>query len=168
LKALPVARFEVPARYHRDLLHLMVVGAHSLYVYWEISDRRRWLISQHFECDYAAMPKVIRLYDVTHLYFNGSNAHAYWDVTTLPEANNWYLHHLGANRTYIVDFGTYTWEHEFIPILRSNCVVAPKDTEAVWGEPLQTVVPEAQTELAYRQIMPSFFENIQAYSPYVR
>ena len=126
MKALPTAGFEVPDRYNKDILHLMIVDAHSLYVYWEISDRRRWLVSQHFECDYASMPKVIRLYDVTSLYFNGSNAHGYWDVTTTSEANNWYLHHLGAGRSYLVDIGTYTWEREFIPLLRSNCVVTPK------------------------------------------
>ncbi|MGO4270806.1 DUF4912 domain-containing protein, partial [Paenibacillus sp. TAF58] len=62
MEALPIAGFEVPSRYHKDILHLMIVDAHSLYVYWEISDRRRWLISQHFECSYESMPKVIRLY----------------------------------------------------------------------------------------------------------
>ncbi|NRF90417.1 DUF4912 domain-containing protein [Paenibacillus frigoriresistens] len=168
MKALPIAGFEVPDRYNKDILHLMIVDAHSLYVYWEISDRRKWLVSQHFECGYESMPKVIRLYDVTSLYFNGNNAHGFWDVTMTSEANNWYLHHLGAGRTYLVDIGTYTWEREFIPLLRSNCVVTPKDAETKWGEPVQKVVPEAEAERIYNRIKPYFFENILAYSPYVR
>ncbi|OPH48828.1 DUF4912 domain-containing protein [Paenibacillus ferrarius] len=168
MEAITTAEFEVPDRYHKDLLHLMAVSADSLYVYWEISDRRRWLLSQHFECDYGDMPKVIRLYDVTHMYFDGGNAHAYWDVVTTPEATNWYLHGLKANRTYLADMGTYTWEHEYIPLLRSNCIVTPRDSEAVWGEPLQTVVPEAQAEQVSQRIRPSFFENIQTYTPYMR
>ncbi|MBD0379870.1 DUF4912 domain-containing protein [Paenibacillus sedimenti] len=168
MKTLPNAGFELPDRYHKDLLHLMVVDAHTLYVYWEISDRRRWLVSQHFECDYGTMPKVLRVYDVTSTFFNGSNAHSYRDVTTSPEANNWYLHDLGADRTHVVDIGTYTWEHEFIPLLRSNCVTTPKDSEAIWGEPLQSVVPEAQANHVCNRIRPHFFENIQVYSPYLR
>jgi hypothetical protein len=131
LKALPISELEVPGRYHKDLLHLMVVGTNSLYVYWEISDRRRWLVSQHFECDFGAMPSVIRLYDVTHILFNGHNAHAYWDSTMLPETTHSYLHQAKANHSYIVDVGTYTLEHEFIPLLRSNCVVTPKDSEEI-------------------------------------
>ncbi|MGO4273725.1 DUF4912 domain-containing protein, partial [Paenibacillus sp. TAF58] len=102
------------------------------------------------------------------LYFNGSNAHGYWDVTTTPEANNWYLHHQSAGRTYLVDLGTYTWEREFIPLLRSNCAATPRDTETKWGEPVQMVVSEAEAERNYNRIKPYFFENIQAYSPYVR
>lgn len=113
----------------------MVVGTNSLYAYWEISDRRRWLVSQHFECDFGAMPCVIRLYDVTHVLFNGHNAHTCWDTTVPPETTHAYLHQAGANRSYIVDVGTYTWEHEFIPLLRSNCVATPKDSEENWGEP---------------------------------
>ncbi|MDU0203896.1 DUF4912 domain-containing protein [Paenibacillus sp. PFR10] len=135
LKASPISEYEVPGRYYKDLLHLMVVGTNSLYVYWEISDRRRWLVSQHFECDFGAMPCVIRLYDVTHVLFNGHNAHTSWDTTIPPETTHAYLHQAGANRNYIVDVGTYTWEHEFIPLLRSNCVATPKDSEENWGEP---------------------------------
>ncbi|NEW07236.1 DUF4912 domain-containing protein [Paenibacillus sp. SYP-B3998] len=168
MKALPIAEFEMPDRYHKDLLHLMAVDAHTLYVYWEISDRRRWLISQHFECDYGTMPKVLRVYDVTCILFNGSNAHTYQDVTTTPEAHNWYLHNLKADRTYLVDIGTYSWEHEFIPLLRSNSVATPKDAVALWGDPIQHVVTEANSNHVYNRITPHFFENIQAYSPTMR
>lgn len=168
MTTLPIAGIEVPDRYYRDSLHLMVVDAHSLYVYWEISDRRRWLVSQHFECDYGVMPKVLRVYDVTCIYFNGSNAHSYRDIWTTPAADNWYLHDLGADRTYLVDIGTYTWEHEFIPLLRSNCVATPKRGEAAWGEPIQSLIPETRAEHVQSRIPPHFFENIQVYSPYMR
>ncbi|WP_261807620.1 DUF4912 domain-containing protein [Paenibacillus sp. N3.4] len=166
--ALPVAGFEVPDRYNKDLLHLMVLDAHSLYVYWEISNRRRWLLSQHFACDYGALPKVIRIYDVTDIYFNGSNAHGYWDVTTQQDAAQAFLYQLGADRNFLVDIGTYTAEHQFIPLLRSNSVATPKAGEAEWGEAIQSVITEAQTESVFNRIKPHYFENIQTYSPYAR
>ncbi|UJF34394.1 DUF4912 domain-containing protein [Paenibacillus hexagrammi] len=168
MKSLPSASFEVPDRYNKDLLHLMVRDAHTLYVYWEISDRRRWLVAQHFECDYGMMPKVLRLYDITDTYFNGSNAHWHRDTLTTPEANNWYLQGLQADRTYVVDIGTYTWDHQFIPLLRSGCAATPKDTEAVWGEPIRGVVPQAQAAHVHSRIVPQLFENLQPYTPYAR
>lgn len=168
MKSLPAAGYEVPDRYEKDHLHLMVKDAHSLYVYWEVSNRRRWLVSQHFECDYGVMPKVLRIYDVTGTYFNGSNAHSWWDIATTPEAGNWYIHGLSADRTYVADLGTYTLEQEFIPLLRSNCAATPKDTEAAWGEPLLGVVPEVADGRVHGRIAPHFFENFQAYSPCAR
>lgn len=169
MNSLPAPGYEVPARYQMDLLHLMVVDAHSLYAYWEISDRRKWLVSQHFQCDYREMPSVLRLYDVTHVLFNGDNAHACWDIQTHPDTNNWYFHQAGANRSYIADIGTYTWEREFIPLLRSNCAVTPRDAEAPWEDPLLAVQPGTKDgKHGESRILPAFYENIQAYSPYVR
>lgn len=139
----------------------MVLGAHSLYAYWEISDRRRWLVSQHFQADYQVMTSILRLYDVTDLIFNGDNAHASWDMQAQPETNNWYFHQLSANRSYMVDIGTYTWERAFIPLLRSNCAVTPRDAEAPWEAPAAASQPEGSDS-------PLFYENIQAYFPYAR
>jgi len=125
----------------------MTVDAHTLYVYWEISDRRRWLVAQHFQCDYGDMPKVLRVYDVTCMFFDGSNAHTCWDIMPGAEASDWYIRDLGADRTYIADIGTYTWDHEFIPLLRSNCAATPNKAPGV---------------------TPQLFEQLEAYSPYMR
>ncbi|MFC5449648.1 DUF4912 domain-containing protein [Paenibacillus aestuarii] len=139
--------FDLPDRYHQDLIHLMTIDAHTLYVYWEISDRRRWLVAQHFQCDYGDMPKVLRVYDVTCTLFDGSNAHAYWDIELSAEVIDWYIRDLGPGRTYIADIGTYTWDREFIPLLRSNCAATPRNTSAV---------------------SPQLFEQLEAYSPSMR
>ncbi|MEW9699831.1 DUF4912 domain-containing protein [Paenibacillus sp. SI8] len=168
MRSMPMAQFEVRDRYHKDLLHLMGVDAHTLFVYWEISNRRRWLVSQHFECDYDVMPKVLRVYDVTCILFNGSNAHSYRDVITLPEADSWYVRQLQPDRTYLIDIGTYTWEQEFVPLFRSNCAATPRDTMAAWDDTLRHTVPEAASAPASHRIAPHFFEPIQAYSPFMR
>ncbi|MDQ1911712.1 DUF4912 domain-containing protein [Paenibacillus sp. GD4] len=157
--------YELPDRYHKDMLRLMVRDAHTLHVYWEISNRRRWLCSQHFECDWSELPKVLRVYDVTAIYFHGHNANRFFDIQATPEATSWYIGPVQANSTYMVDYGVRTPEGQFVPLLRSNAVMTPRDGEAPWGEPLQPTVPEVRgPEPVTGRIMPHFFENFGAYS----
>jgi hypothetical protein len=153
----------VPDSYHKDMLHAMVRDANTLFVYWEISNRRKWLVSRHFRCDWSVMPKILRLYDTTELYFNGSNANDSIDIETTPEATNWYIHGVHGNATYIVDFGTRNINGQFIPLLRSNVVMTPRDQKAVFGEPIVAVEPEARV-MPPQRISPQFLENFSAYS----
>lgn len=148
---------ELPDRYDKDLLHLMVRDPHTLFVYWEIGNRRRWLTAQHFGCDWHVMPKVLRVYDVTGVYFNGSNSNGCFDIETTPEANNWYIHGVRAAATYVVDFGTYTWHRQFVPLLRSNFAATANDRPPAFGEPVVAAWPAIHP---YGQrVAPRWFEN---------
>jgi hypothetical protein len=149
-----VEPYVIPARYERDLLHVLVRDANTIYVYWEIGNRRRWLASRHFQCDWGVLPKVLRIYDTTGIYFNGYNAHGYKDIETTPEAQSG----LNGNATYIVDVGTYNLGRQFIPLLRSNPVVTPRDRQAGPAEPLVGVVDQAARGVQQR-IEPHFPEN---------
>lgn len=165
----PTVGQELPDRYQKDLLELMVVNPHTLYIYWEISNRKRWLVSQHFECDWGAMPKVIRVYDVTCVFFNGNNANYSFDIQTSPEANNWYIQQVKAGASYMVDLGTYSYEGQFIPLLRSKTVVTPRDYSAAPGEPIIGTVPEVANGANKNQrIMPHFHENFNIYAEYAK
>jgi hypothetical protein len=157
-----VETYEVPVRYEQDLLHVLVRDANTIYVYWEIGNRRRWLASRHFQCDWGALPKVLRIYDTTGIYFNGYNAHGFRDITTKPEAQSWYIHGLNGNATYIVDIGSYNLGRQFIPLLRSNPVVTPRDLKAGSAEPIVGVVDSA-ARVARQRIEPHFPENFLVY-----
>lgn len=168
MKALPIAGFEVPNRYHKDIFQLLVRDAHTLYVYWEISNRKRWLVSQHFERDWNDIPKIVRIYDVTDLYFDGNNANSYFDVTTTTGANNWYIHGLSAGRTYLADFGLYTWKGQFTPLLRSGAKATPRDTAVFFSEKQLAVAFEYSEGTVHSRLQPQYFENIETYSSSVR
>ncbi|WP_438444591.1 DUF4912 domain-containing protein [Gorillibacterium sp. sgz5001074] len=169
MSRIPTEGYEVHDRLNKDLLQLMAVDAHTLYVYWEVSDRKRWMASQHFGCDWGTLPKVIRLYDVTCVMFNGSNDNGHFDIETNPESSSWYMHNLNANATYIADFGVYTWERQFIPLLRSAPVITPRDYSAVYGEPILPVIEEARDGIHRgRRIMPRFHENFSIYEEYAK
>lgn len=115
-------------RFDTDLLHLMVQSARSLYLYWEVGSRRRNLTELHFGCPWATMPKIIRVYDTTSVYYDGHNANSLFDIETTPEADNWYISGVRPGTTYAADFGTYTIRRHFVPLLRSNFVVTPRDS----------------------------------------
>lgn len=169
MNRIPVSGYELPDRYQKDILEALVRDAHSIYVYWEVSDRKRWLVSQHFRCEWGVMPKILRVYDVTCVFFNGSNANSFVDIRTTPEATNWYIHHLNANATYLIDFGTYTIEGQFVPLMRSRAIVTPRNYPAVMGEPLVSVVPEVYDGKNVRQrIMPRFHENFRIYEEFAK
>ncbi|WP_281889875.1 DUF4912 domain-containing protein [Paenibacillus sp. YYML68] len=165
MNATPTSGYELPDRYEKDMLQLMARDSHSMHVYWEIGNRKRWLCSQHFQCDYGTLPKALRVYDVTSVYFNGSNANSYFDVNVTPEANNWYIHGLTPGATYLVDLGVYSIERQFITLLRSNCAATARDSAAPWGAPLVPVFDEAAHPIAlFQRLMPQHFENFNAYS----
>ncbi|MFB6364377.1 DUF4912 domain-containing protein [Paenibacillus elgii] len=169
MRSIPTSGFELPDRYEKDLLHLMVRDAHTLFVYWEVGNRKRWLCSQHFECDWGVLPKVLRVYDVTGVYFNGNNAHRHFDIETTPEADRWYIYGVSADTVWTVDFGVYTIRRQFVPLLRSGAVRTPRDSAAPWGAPLQPTVPEAQESgKTPARIRPYDFENFSAYHSWLK
>lgn len=155
--------YEIPGAFHKDMLRLLVRNAHTLYAYWEVSDRRKWLAAQHFECDYGQLPKVLRVYDVTYVLFNGHNANRVTDIELTPEAGNWYITGLNADAAYTADLGVYTWERQFVPLIRSNVVQTPRDCPADWGRPLVPVVSEASVSHPKAYIPPYTLEHFAPY-----
>lgn len=136
---------EVHPWYGEDQLVLLPQNPTSLYAYWEITGERKRLVEEHFGCAWEALPKILRVYDVTDIYFNGDNAHYYTDVPVNDYANNWFIHQLGPNRNYCVDFGTRTWEGHYFTILRSDVVNLPPSDVQAWREHEKWTRP-AETE----------------------
>lgn len=161
--------YETPEAFRKDMLRLLVRDARTLYAYWEVSDRKKWLAAQHFECDYGQLPKALRIYDVTHVLFDGHNANRSTDIELTPEADNWYIRGLDAGAVYIADLGVYTWERQFVPLLRSNVAHTPRDCPVGWGQPLVPVVPEAAAPRPHRYIPaagPEHFAPYRSFPPF--
>lgn len=110
---------------HGDRLILLPGDRTSLYVYWEITERRRQLIEGFFGCGWHVLPKLLRVYDVTLQSFHGDNANRYFDVPINDYANNWFIHHVDSGAAYCIDYGTTTLDGRFITILRSNTAETP-------------------------------------------
>jgi uncharacterized protein len=150
------------ASYDRDEITLLPRGPSSLYAFWETREITRRLIEHQFRTPWHELTKVLRLYDVTAILFNGHNAHRFVDMEIPEMTNNWYFHGLEENRTFIVDIGVKTSEHHFFSVIRSNPIDTPRIKESMKGH-YQEAVQKWQEGLARE---PEWLEHFSTYSYY--
>lgn len=119
---------ELPRSYGVDRLVLLVRDPYWLYAYWEVSATRMEEISAKYGPHvWNASRAVLRVYDVTGINFNGSNANSFFDCSLNEHADSWHINVPGANRTYCVDMGRLFPDGTFVTILRSNFATTPRD-----------------------------------------
>ncbi|MCL6477108.1 MAG: DUF4912 domain-containing protein [Peptococcaceae bacterium] len=119
---------ELPRSYNVDRLVLLVRDPYWIYAYWEISAAKMEEIAAGYEpWVWGPSRPVLRVYDVTGVDFNGSNANSFFDCSLNELAENWYINVPRANRTYCADLGRLLPDGSFITILRSNPVTTPRD-----------------------------------------
>ncbi|GAB7387640.1 hypothetical protein BSNK01_14770 [Bacillaceae bacterium] len=149
--------WELPRYYGENRIHLMVVSPTSLYAYWEVTWPRMRMTAEYLQADYAALPKGLRLYDVSDIYFNGHNAHWYQDIFVHHEADDWWIDPIQPGREYIVDYGVHH-NGRFLPLLRSPVASVPHAAKG--GAKRKCSVCAGGTE------RPNWCENFSTYSIY--
>ncbi|MCD6551368.1 DUF4912 domain-containing protein [Thermotoga sp.] len=114
----------LPRTYNKNKLVLMPIDPYVVFSYWDFDRETRNLMGQKAREGKA----VIRLYDVTFIRFNGTNAHRTFeyrlDETTL-EAGNFYFQVPVPKADYLSEIGYLGEEGRFFPVMRSNVVRAP-------------------------------------------
>ena len=121
-----VLSHELPGKYGRDKITLMVRDPSWLYTWWEASDPTVAKLEAEFKSDFWLAKKVLRVYDVTSIDFNGSNAHRHFDVEVGTFVGAWYVE-TAPGRSWCVDMGLLFPDGRFVTILRSNIVGTPLD-----------------------------------------
>lgn len=109
-----------------DRIRLMCKDASTLFVYWEVSSLRKQIISEHFESRWDQLPFYLLLHDVTDMLFEKNVPHSTQVIAVQPDSENWYIHPVLANRSYLIQLCTATKEGEFFSILQSNSVTTPR------------------------------------------
>ena len=131
---------DLPWGYDQEKIVLQVRDARWLHTYWELRhdslDRFRNELGQ----DFYKAKRVIRVYDVSHINFNGRNAHKFFDVHVDEFANSWYIDTQTPGRSWCVDYGLLLPDGRFITIMRSNTVHTPLEgpsgmTDEEWMVP---------------------------------
>lgn len=147
-----------PLYYGHDDITLMVQSPTTLYTYWEISWPYMKLVSDFFHTPFESIPRLLRVYDVTDIWFDGKNAHGYRDIYIQPDSDNWFIYDVSPGRTYIIDIGIL-WGERFIPLLRSKPKSTPPNRESgEWHEYVPLVSHEPK-----ERIKPRWFENFSTY-----
>ncbi|NEW07232.1 DUF4912 domain-containing protein [Paenibacillus sp. SYP-B3998] len=147
----------------RDTLHLLVQSPSVLFVYWQLSARKRDMIQEHFGFTWQSLHPTLRVYDITGLHFDGSTACEVSELP-LPQGESCFLHGFHQGRVYIADLGILNDRGQFLPILRSNKVESPLSAPHVNQDQLRI---GQLPPLTFRVITPEAYEHFSAYSVYI-
>jgi len=129
----------LPKHYNDTKLVILPRDPNFLYAYWEVSASTIGELSTKLrKQNFAQSSWVLRVYDVTDINFNGSNANKYFDIYIGSESDNWYINVLEVNRVWCVDLGLITPDGNFVFITRSNVISTPRKgvsiiTDEHWG-----------------------------------
>jgi len=119
----------LPPGYNEDKIMLMTRDPYWVHAYWEITENRKKNLMKEYSNDLFEKGRmVLRVYDVTGVDFNGSNARSYYDIDINESARNWYINVSQPNRDYIVEIGVIDKNGNYIMIVRSNKVKVPRDS----------------------------------------
>jgi uncharacterized protein len=103
-------------------LEAKLISKHKLFSCWEIAQWQKEQLISYFQDDVNLTVIIFRIYDVTDIYFNGLNAHSYYEFQVPIDRKNWTIKGLKPGRSYLTEVGFYVNRNQFFPILRSNTV----------------------------------------------
>ncbi len=115
---------ELPRSYGKDKLVLMPVNPNWLHAYWDFSPET----IRKIESLGLGYEIVLRLYDVTYIIFDGTNAHRTFEFgVDVRFTKNYYFNVPLPGASYILELGYKDPNGKFVPLLRSNVCNAPKN-----------------------------------------
>jgi len=141
MRARTVMPQELPSSYEQDKIILQVRDPRWLHTYWELRNQTIEGLKNKLGDDFYRAKKILRVYDVTNIVFNGSNANSFFDIQYNDFANSWYIDTAGPGRSWCVDLGLMLTDGRFITILRSNVVSTPLDSPS-WITDEEWMIPE--------------------------
>ncbi len=118
---------ELPYGYDQDRMVLQVRDPRWLHAYWDIRNQTLDGFKSRLRDDFYRSRRVLRVYDITNIAFNGNNANSFFDIQINEFASSWYIDTNGPGRSWCVDLGFMLPDGRFITILRSNVVQTPLD-----------------------------------------
>ncbi|WP_338835435.1 DUF4912 domain-containing protein [Neomoorella thermoacetica] len=131
----PPAR-DLPAKYGKDEIVLMVKDPYWLYAYWELSDAKKEELRRQFgPAAWENSRPLLRVYDLTDHPYDFLRA-PFFEIAITDLADNWYIHTGKPCSTFCVDLGRLIPNYGFITLVRSNIVTTPADKPSSVIDPL--------------------------------
>jgi len=132
---------DLPSEYGQDKIILQVRDPWWIHAYWEIRGATFERFKNQLGDDFYKARRILRVYDVSFIIFNGHNAHRFFDIQIPDHANNYYIDTGSPGRSWCVDLGLLLADGRFIMILRSNTVTTPIDGPS-WITDEEWMIPE--------------------------
>ncbi len=131
--------YTLPDSYGTTRLTLIARDPYWIHAYWEISSRELDAMRGQMGAEFDRSTLVLRMYDVSLVDFDGSNANSSFDLEVGFQARNWYINLWKDHMSYCGELGMRTLQGEFHPLTRSNAVTTPRMSfsgrdDLVWME----------------------------------
>lgn len=127
---------DLPQKYGKDEIVLLVKDPYWLYAYWELSDAKKEELKKRFGLSaWEKSHPLLRVYDLTNNPYDFLHA-PFFEIAITEMADNWYIHTGRPCSTFCVDLGRWFPEYGFITIARSNIVTTPADRPSEVIDPL--------------------------------
>jgi uncharacterized protein len=155
---------KMPTEIQKNEVFLIYSSPTRIFCYWEIDKSWYVRLLKSFDLHQESnLPKVLRLYDITSISFNGHNQHHYFDSYIPETVQEWFLSGLKENRTYCVDLGIKLPSGKFIALSRSNVIHTPRTSFSQECHSLQELRDYERGEIKE----PKWVEHVSTYSYYV-
>ena len=136
----------LPESYYQTYVTLLSKEPYVLYAYWEIDGDDIERLREEFGPEAEKGAYTLRVYDVTLVDFDGTNANYWFDLDELY-MNNRYIHVGSDDATYVCEIGLRLPSGEFKALARSNYIRAQRAgasqrRDVIWKEIEDTNQPQ--------------------------
>lgn len=115
----------LPHAYGEDRIVMMVRDPYWAFAYWEIEPARIEREKAWFGWDSRL---AVRIYDITGVNFDGTNANGYYDQEVYDRIGDWYFDLGRPTHSFCADIGLLSPEGKFLTLARSNYITMPRDS----------------------------------------
>ena len=116
----------IPDHYGRTELVLLVVDPYLVSAYWDVTQESLWHAHGTLGAEMDGARAVIRMYDISLIHFDGTNAHHQFDIDIGLEARAWYFSLWKPEKSYCADLGFVARTGRFHALTRSNIIHTPR------------------------------------------
>jgi hypothetical protein len=110
--------------YGSERMALMARDPYMAFSYWELPQARLEKEKAWFGWDSKLC---VRVYDITGVLFDVSNATAYFDQEVYDRVGSWYFDFSRPMHSFCADLGLLAPNGRFLTMIRSNAVTMPRD-----------------------------------------
>jgi hypothetical protein len=146
---------DLPVLQSRTHCVLIPRDPNFIYAYWDYTQKDIDKLRNQLKFEGGDSQLIVRVYDITRIRFNGSNANHTWDLDVGYSTKNWHIHVWQDSADYCTELGMRYGENYFIPLIRSNTVRTPPKTASKRNDLIW------QDIKAHRESQPYLKENLR-------
>jgi glycosyltransferase involved in cell wall biosynthesis len=110
-----------------DYIAFSMVHPRLGYVHWHVGQQSSGKVREGLGEAFVHAMFIVRVFDVTNIIFDGSNAHSSFDLNVGRSSGNYYFGINRLARNYLCEIGLRSPDGSFHPIARSNAVYFDSD-----------------------------------------